>query len=153
MPLYLLEQTVDQYFYGSNRTITPAGVQYILDSVVSALEDDEERKFVYAEQAFMWRWWRQQARTQEQQRGGRGGRERERDRGGPSGQALLCLLCPFSSISRAALDVRSTPLGWHRCLGFSYSYSSSIPEGVRLAWAATLSTIVERHQHKTMGTV
>eukprot|EP00903_Cladosiphon_okamuranus_P006567 g6415.t1 len=53
-------KTVDQYFYGSNRTITPAGVQYILDSVVSALEEDEKRKFVYAEQAFMWRWWRQQ---------------------------------------------------------------------------------------------
>ncbi|CAN0078829.1 unnamed protein product, partial [Ectocarpus sp. 4 AP-2014] len=55
-------KTVDQYFYGANNTIAHAGVQYILDSVVSALEEDPERKFVYAEQAFLWRWWRQQAR-------------------------------------------------------------------------------------------
>lgn len=57
-------KTVDQYFYGANNTIAHAGVQYILDSVVSALEEDPERKFVYAEQAFLWRWWRQQARGQ-----------------------------------------------------------------------------------------
>ena len=76
-------QTVDQYFYGSNRTITPAGVQYILDSVVSALEDNEERKFVYAEQAFMWRWWRQQAR--------------ESWGGGGDLTACTWLLCPFTS--------------------------------------------------------
>lgn len=56
---------MDQYFYGANKTISPAGVQYILDSVVSALEDNPERKFVYAEQAFLWRWWRQQARKTE----------------------------------------------------------------------------------------
>lgn len=62
-------QTVDQYFYGANRTITTAGVQYILDSVVSALEDDPQRKFVYAEQAFMWRWWRQQVRNKRNSRG------------------------------------------------------------------------------------
>ena len=54
-------QTVDQYFYGANNTIAHAGVRYILDSVVDALEEDPERKFAYAEQAFVWRWWRQQA--------------------------------------------------------------------------------------------
>ncbi len=63
MPPPPWRQTVDQYFYGANRTITTAGVQYILDSVVSALEQNPERKFVYAEQAFMWRWWRQQVRN------------------------------------------------------------------------------------------
>lgn len=90
MPLSFGAQTVDQYFYGSNRTITPAGVQYILDSVVSALEDNEERKFVYAEQAFMWRWWRQQARTRETDRQKRGGGERERE----TGSAAFCPLYP-----------------------------------------------------------
>lgn len=53
-------QTVDQYHYGANNTIAHAGVQYILDSVVEALEKDPSRTFVYAEQAFMWRWWRHQ---------------------------------------------------------------------------------------------
>lgn len=54
---------MDQYFYGANNTIAHAGVRYILDSVVDALEEDPERKFVYAEQAFVWRWWRQQVRS------------------------------------------------------------------------------------------
>ncbi len=31
-------KTVDQYYYGLNQSIQLAGVQYVLDSVVSALE-------------------------------------------------------------------------------------------------------------------
>lgn len=59
----VIPQTVDQYYYGANNTIAHAGVQYILDSVVAALEEDPSRKFVYAEQAFMWRWWRSQVES------------------------------------------------------------------------------------------
>lgn len=37
-----------------------AGVQYILDSVVAQLAAVPSRRFVYAEVAFLARWWRQQ---------------------------------------------------------------------------------------------
>lgn len=53
-------KTVDQYFYGANNTIQNAGVQYILDSVVVALQDNPDRKFIYVEMAFFSRWWEQQ---------------------------------------------------------------------------------------------
>ena len=42
----------DQCYYGANGTIQKAGCQYILDSVVAALNIDPTRKFTYAEQAF-----------------------------------------------------------------------------------------------------
>ncbi|KAL4437798.1 hypothetical protein ABPG77_005710 [Micractinium sp. CCAP 211/92] len=53
-------KTVDQYYYGANNTIQVAGVQYILDTVVQALQANPHRKFVYAEMAFFTRWWAQQ---------------------------------------------------------------------------------------------
>ena len=54
-------KTVDQYYYGANNSIQHAGVQYILDSVVSALLQNKERKFIYVEIAFFKRWWDQQS--------------------------------------------------------------------------------------------
>lgn len=36
------------------------GVQYILDSVIEALDDNPDRRFIYVEIAFFWRWWNQQ---------------------------------------------------------------------------------------------
>ncbi|KAG0483110.1 hypothetical protein HPP92_011194 [Vanilla planifolia] len=54
-------KTVDQYFVGSNNSIQGACVQNVLDSVVSALLGDKNRKFIYVEQAFFQRWWRQQS--------------------------------------------------------------------------------------------
>ncbi len=53
-------KTVDEYFYGSNKKITPVGVQYILDSVVTELIKDPKRRFIYVEMAFFFRWWDQQ---------------------------------------------------------------------------------------------
>jgi hypothetical protein len=53
-------KTVDQYFVGSNNSIQVAAVQYVLDSVVAALQEDPNRKFIYVEQAFFQRWWREQ---------------------------------------------------------------------------------------------
>lgn len=53
-------KTVDQYFVGSNNSIQVAAVQYILDSVIAALQADPNRKFIYVEQAFFQRWWREQ---------------------------------------------------------------------------------------------
>ncbi|CAM0872753.1 unnamed protein product [Alopecurus aequalis] len=53
-------KTVDQYYVGSNNSIQGACVQNVLDSLVPALLKDENRKFIYVEQAFFQRWWRQQ---------------------------------------------------------------------------------------------
>lgn len=54
-------KTVDEYFYGSNKTIQDAAVQYILDSVVAELSANPDRKFTYVEQAFFQRWWNEQS--------------------------------------------------------------------------------------------
>ncbi|KAL3631015.1 hypothetical protein CASFOL_023999 [Castilleja foliolosa] len=40
-----------------------ACVQNVLDSVIPALLDDKNRKFIYVEMAFFQRWWRQQSDT------------------------------------------------------------------------------------------
>ncbi|KAK1342618.1 hypothetical protein QTO34_015384 [Cnephaeus nilssonii] len=53
-------KTVDQYFYGIHNRIQHAGVQYILDSVISSLLAEPTRRFVYVEMAFFSRWWHQQ---------------------------------------------------------------------------------------------
>ncbi|XP_047387943.1 lysosomal alpha-mannosidase isoform X1 [Sciurus carolinensis] len=59
-------KTVDQYFYGVKNSIQHAGVQYILDSVISALLAEPTRRFIYVEIAFFSRWWNQQTNaTQE----------------------------------------------------------------------------------------
>ncbi|XVF16104.1 hypothetical protein REPUB_Repub10bG0002500 [Reevesia pubescens] len=54
-------KTVDQYYFGGNNSIRGACVQNVLDSVISALLDDKNRKFIYVETAFFKRWWRQQS--------------------------------------------------------------------------------------------
>ncbi|XP_076763477.1 lysosomal alpha-mannosidase II isoform X2 [Xylocopa sonorina] len=54
-------KTVDQYYFGSRPTIQKAGVQYILDSVIQALLANPERKFIYVETAFLWKWWLRQS--------------------------------------------------------------------------------------------
>uniref|UniRef100_A0A8C3W8Z6 Alpha-mannosidase n=1 Tax=Catagonus wagneri TaxID=51154 RepID=A0A8C3W8Z6_9CETA len=59
-------KTVDQYFYGIQNDVQHAGVQYILDSVISSLLAEPTRRFVYVEIAFFSRWWHQQTNaTQE----------------------------------------------------------------------------------------
>ncbi|KAM5239300.1 lysosomal alpha-mannosidase [Ctenodactylus gundi] len=59
-------KTVDQYYYGTRNDIQHAGVQYILDSVISALLAEPTRRFIYVEMAFFCRWWHQQTNaTQE----------------------------------------------------------------------------------------
>ncbi|XP_037825869.1 lysosomal alpha-mannosidase isoform X2 [Lucilia sericata] len=53
-------KTVDQYYYGSETLIQKAGVQYILDSVVQELLKDPQKRFIYVESAFFFKWWREQ---------------------------------------------------------------------------------------------
>ncbi|KAK5925893.1 hypothetical protein CgunFtcFv8_021508 [Champsocephalus gunnari] len=59
-------KTVDQYFYGDRNDIQHAGVQYILDSVVDQLLKNPDRRFIYVETAFFYRWWRQQSSSMKQ---------------------------------------------------------------------------------------
>ncbi|XP_034666347.1 lysosomal alpha-mannosidase isoform X1 [Drosophila subobscura] len=56
-------KTVDQYYYGSETNIQKAGVQYIIDSVVDALLKDPEKRFIYVESAYFFKWWREQTST------------------------------------------------------------------------------------------
>lgn len=60
-------KTVDQYYYGSNARITPVAVQNILDSVVQELLRDPQRRFIYVESAFFFKWWREQTAELQQQ--------------------------------------------------------------------------------------
>ncbi|KAL0858609.1 hypothetical protein ABMA27_012444 [Loxostege sticticalis] len=56
-------KTVDQYYYGMNNSIQKAGVQFIIDSVVKELWEKEDRRFVYVETAFFWKWWSLQPKS------------------------------------------------------------------------------------------
>ena len=53
-------KTVDQYYYGLRNNIQNAGVQYILDSVVEELIRGKDRRFIFVETAFFWKWWQEQ---------------------------------------------------------------------------------------------
>ncbi|XP_050297666.1 lysosomal alpha-mannosidase-like [Anthonomus grandis grandis] len=53
-------KTVDQYYWGLNYTIVNVGVQYIITSVVNALWDHPERRFIQVETGFFWMWWKNQ---------------------------------------------------------------------------------------------
>uniref|UniRef100_A0A8C6KLS3 Alpha-mannosidase n=1 Tax=Nothobranchius furzeri TaxID=105023 RepID=A0A8C6KLS3_NOTFU len=59
-------KTVDQYYYGDRNNIQHAGVQYILDSVVDQLLKNPDRRFIYVETAFFYRWWKQQSSSMQQ---------------------------------------------------------------------------------------
>ncbi|XP_075234811.1 lysosomal alpha-mannosidase-like [Lycorma delicatula] len=54
-------KTVDQYFFGGRRNSKGNerffAVEQILDSVISELLKNKERRFVYVESAFLWQWW------------------------------------------------------------------------------------------------
>jgi len=54
-------KTLDEYYYGSSNVIDNGSVQYILDSVVAALQVDPTRKFIYVEQAFFSAWFLEQS--------------------------------------------------------------------------------------------
>ncbi|XP_054743678.1 lysosomal alpha-mannosidase [Anastrepha obliqua] len=53
-------KTVDQYYYGARNSIQKAGVQYILDTVVQELLKDANRRFIYVESAFFFKWFNEQ---------------------------------------------------------------------------------------------
>jgi len=53
-------KTVEQYYNGQNSTLQQACVRCILDSVVSALTAEPDRKFTFVEIAFFSMWWEDQ---------------------------------------------------------------------------------------------
>lgn len=54
-------KTVDQYYYNEKRKIQNAGVEDILNSVVQSLLRNPQRRFIYAEAAFFFKWWHKQS--------------------------------------------------------------------------------------------
>jgi len=60
-------KTVEEYYLGSRGDIQMASVQYILDSVLSGLLENPDRKFTYVEMAFFSRWWRRLGETKQSQ--------------------------------------------------------------------------------------
>ncbi|XP_022230104.2 lysosomal alpha-mannosidase-like [Drosophila obscura] len=59
-------KTVDQYYYGHKNRIQHAGVQYIIDTVVSELIKDPKRRFIQVETLFFAKWWQEQSEEAQQ---------------------------------------------------------------------------------------
>ncbi|EGG20517.1 alpha-mannosidase [Cavenderia fasciculata] len=53
-------KTVDQYYYGYNLTNFNGGVQYTLDTAITCLLQNPNRRFIYVEIAYFQRWWNEQ---------------------------------------------------------------------------------------------
>lgn len=47
-------------FYLARNDISHGAVQYIIDSVIEALDENPDRRFIYVEIAYFWRWWNEQ---------------------------------------------------------------------------------------------
>ncbi|KAH8410113.1 hypothetical protein KR009_006062 [Drosophila setifemur] len=56
-------KTVDQYYYGHQNNIQHAGVQYIIDTVISELVKNPDRRFIQVETSFFSKWWDEQSET------------------------------------------------------------------------------------------
>ncbi len=44
----------------ARKEIRPQGVQYIIDAALESLFENPDRRFIYVEMAFFWRWWVEQ---------------------------------------------------------------------------------------------
>ncbi|ERL87070.1 hypothetical protein D910_04471 [Dendroctonus ponderosae] len=54
-------KTLDQYYWGLNNGDANVAVQNILTSVVKALWEVPERRFIQVETAFFWKWWQNES--------------------------------------------------------------------------------------------
>ncbi|XP_028137565.1 lysosomal alpha-mannosidase [Diabrotica virgifera virgifera] len=59
-------KTAEDYFYGEHNDIQNGGIQYVLDSVLQALTQNEDRRFIQAETAYFWKWWQIQPEKKRQ---------------------------------------------------------------------------------------
>lgn len=55
-----LSNSIFLLLYLARNDLHLAGIQYILDSVVTALDENPDRRFIYVEIAYFWRWWGEQ---------------------------------------------------------------------------------------------
>lgn len=55
------------FLYLARQDIRQQGVQYIIDSAIDALLQNSDRRFIYVEMAFFWRWWVEQTDDMQQQ--------------------------------------------------------------------------------------
>jgi lysosomal alpha-mannosidase len=53
-------QFYPKFFILARKDIRPQGVQYIIDSAIESLLENPDRRFIYVEMAFFWRWWVEQ---------------------------------------------------------------------------------------------
>lgn len=53
-------KNVDEFFAGTRNEVYFTSVQNVLDAVITELEKDEKRTFMFVEQAFFQRYWREQ---------------------------------------------------------------------------------------------
>ncbi|XP_060520105.1 lysosomal alpha-mannosidase-like [Cylas formicarius] len=53
-------KTLDQYYFGTSNYVSSSGAQYIFDTVMTSLKRKTERKFMFVETAFFWKWWNEQ---------------------------------------------------------------------------------------------
>ncbi len=53
--------------YLARKDLTSPGVQYIIDSVIESLLENPDRRFIYVEMAFFWRWWLEQTEDMQNQ--------------------------------------------------------------------------------------
>ncbi|KAK8768601.1 hypothetical protein V5799_014933, partial [Amblyomma americanum] len=59
-------KTVDQYFYGTKNENANVGVRYIFESVLSELESDARRRFIFVETGFFNLWWKKLNETKKE---------------------------------------------------------------------------------------
>ncbi|XP_049857093.1 lysosomal alpha-mannosidase-like [Schistocerca gregaria] len=52
-------KTVDQYYYGLKQDVQVAKVKDIIDTALDELKKNSDRRFIYVETAFLWKWWLQ----------------------------------------------------------------------------------------------
>ena len=55
------------FLHLARQDIRQQGVQYIIDSAIDALLQNPDRRFIYVEMAFFWRWWVEQTDEMQQQ--------------------------------------------------------------------------------------
>ncbi|XP_069699536.1 lysosomal alpha-mannosidase-like [Periplaneta americana] len=60
-------KTVDEYYYGLRNDIQKAEVRKIVNTVVDALLANSDRRFIYVETAYFWKWWLEQEPQRQQQ--------------------------------------------------------------------------------------
>ncbi|XP_050302527.1 lysosomal alpha-mannosidase-like isoform X2 [Anthonomus grandis grandis] len=58
-------KTVDQFYYGTNSDVYDAGVAFIYDSVLPAVQKNKDRRFIYVETAFFWKWWQEKSEVEQ----------------------------------------------------------------------------------------